>query len=609
MARAVAKREDLPVEYTWDLASIFPSESDWDAEVEKTAQMLQKLDGYRGRLAESGTILLEALETIEQIWTRLGHVFAYASMLRDQDTTNQAAAAKDDRAMGLYSQVSAATAFVEPEILAIGASTLQNWMNETSGLEIYGHYFDHLEQQRAHIRSPEVEQILGMALNPFGTARQIHGTLADADLTFAPAVSSSGDRIDLSQGNIDALITDSDREVRRTAFEHYADAHLALQNTMGMCLATGVKQDVFSARVRGYQSSLEAALHPYHLPVEAFHNLVDAYKRHLPTWHRYWRLRREMLGYDTFHVYDIKAPMTVDPPQVPYQEAVRWIVDGMAPLGREYAETMQRGATNQRWVDIYPNEGKRAGAYSGGWQGTHPFILMSYTDDIFSMSTLAHELGHSMHSYYTWRNQPPVYARYSTFVAEVASNFNQALVRDHLLKSRSDRNFQIALIEEAMANFHRYFFIMPALARFELELHERSERDEPLTAEVMNAVMADLFAEGYGSEVEMDRDRIGITWAEFPTHLYMNFYVFQYATGISAAHALVHSVLSGGEEAADRYLQFLKAGDSLYPLDALRLAGVDMTRPEPVEQAFAYLGEMVDRLGELVREEQSAGVS
>jgi oligoendopeptidase F len=254
----------------------------------------------------------------------------------------------------------------------------------------------------------------------------------------------------------------------------------------------------------------------------------------------------------------------------------------------------------ERWVDIYPNKGKRAGAFSGGSLGTHPFILMSYHDDIFSLSTLAHELGHSMHSYNTWQTQPLPYADYSIFVAEVASNFNQALVRAHLLEANPDPEFQISVIEEAMANFHRYFFIMPTLARFELELHERVERGEPLTADGMIGLLDDLFREGYGSEVAEDRERIGITWAQFPAHLYYNFYVYQYATGISGAHALASGVLGQEPGAVDRYLSFLKAGSSLFPLDALKLAGVDLTTPAPVERAFANLSGMVDRLEELI---------
>jgi len=256
--------------------------------------------------------------------------------------------------------------------------------------------------------------------------------------------------------------------------------------------------------------------------------------------------------------------------------------------------------TAQRWVDIYPNKGKRAGAFSSGWQGTHPFILMNYNNDVYGLSTLAHELGHSMHSYYTWQTQPAIYSNYTIFVAEVASNFNQALVRDYLFRVNQDRDFQIALIEEAMANFHRYFFIMPILAQFELEIHERVERGDPLTADSLNTLMLDLFREGYGDEVAIDADRIGITWAEFPTHLYANFYVYQYATGIAGAHALAEGVLAGQPGARESYLAFLKAGSSLTPLDALKLAGVDMTAPEPVDAAFRVLSGMVDRLEQLL---------
>jgi oligoendopeptidase F len=274
----------------------------------------------------------------------------------------------------------------------------------------------------------------------------------------------------------------------------------------------------------------------------------------------------------------------------------------MQPLGDDYVSVLRRGATDQRWVDIYPNQRKASGAYSDGFVGTHPFILMSYTDDIHSMSTLAHELGHSMHSYLTWKNQPMVYAFYGMFAAEVASNFNQAMVRAHLMRTNPDRDFQISVIEEAMSNFHRYFFIMPALARLELEIHQRVERGLGLSADYLSGLMADLFSEGYGDEVEIDADRIGITWAEFSGHMYMNFYVYQYATGISAANALARGVLDGGDEAAARYISFLSSGGSLYPMDALKLAGVDMASPEPVEKTFGVLAEMVDRLADLVGE-------
>jgi oligoendopeptidase F len=345
---------------------------------------------------------------------------------------------------------------------------------------------------------------------------------------------------------------------------------------------------------------LEAALSPNFIPTEVFHNLINTFRQNLPTWHRYWRIRRQALGYDELHEYDVKAPLTADPPKLSYETAVDWIAQGMAPLGKEYVSILRDGALEQRWVDVYPNQGKRMGAFSSGLPGTHPFIMMSFSDDLFGLSTLAHELGHSLHSYFTWQTQPFVYTNYGLFVAEVASNFNQALVRAHLFESNDEPNFHIAVIEEAMANFHRYFFIMPTLARFELELHQRVERGQPLNADIMNNLLADFFQEGYGDEVVFDRERTGITWAQFHTHLYSNFYVYQYATGISAAHALAHDILQEKPGAVDNYLAFLKAGSSMYPMDALKLAGVDMTSPEPVETAFAVLAQIVDRLEQLV---------
>jgi oligoendopeptidase F len=494
-----------------------------------------------------------------------------------------------------------ATAFGDPEIVSIGFEKLGQWLRDEPRLALYAHYIDRLERRQAHLRSPEVEALLGMVIDPFRTASATHGVLADADFTFRPAQGAgSADPIEVGQGNLSALFTHPDREVRRTAWESYADAHLAHKNAMANCIAAGVKQNVFLARARRYGSALEAALTPHDIPVAVFHNLLATYRRNLPAWHRYWRIRRQALGYDRLHPYDRNAPLTSRTPVVPFPQAVEWICDGMAPLGAEYVGTMRRGLLEERWVDIYPNRGKRAGAFSTGGPGTPPFILMSYADDVYSLSTLAHELGHSMHSYYAWRTQPVVYANYSTFVAEVASNFNQAMVRARLLAAHPDRDVQIAIIEEAMANFYRYLFLMPILAAFELEIHQRVERGEGLTAKGLMSVMTDLFAEGYGGEVEVDADRVGITWAEFPTHLYLNFYVFQYSTGISGAHALADRVLHGPTQAVDAYIEFLKAGGSRYPIDLLRAAGVDLATPEPVEKMFETLSAMVARLEAVV---------
>ncbi len=370
--------------------------------------------------------------------------------------------------------------------------------------------------------------------------------MVDADLRFQPARDAAGAEYALAQGTITALLNHPDRDVRRTAWEGYADAHLAAKNAMASCLATGVKQQVFMARARRYPSALEASLAESHIPVAVFNNLIETFRRNLPT-----GTATGASGSARLAMIRCTSMMPGRPGRqtrhVSFEQAIEWISAGMQPLGDEYVEIMRKGALDQRWVDLYPNRGKRMGAFSTGVQGTHPFILMSYNDDIFSMSTLAHELGHSLHSYYAWQAQPQIYSEYSLFAAEVASNFNQALVRAHLLNSNSDPDFQIAVIEEAMANFHRYFFIMPTLARFELEIHQRVERGEALNADGMIKLMADLFREGYGDAVEMDDERVGITWGQFSTHLYSNFYVYQYATGISGAHALAAGCWRGGQ--------------------------------------------------------------
>lgn len=599
MTHEVPRRNEIPIEHTWDLASVFPSDEAWEAEFKRVGEQLPGLARFRGQLAASPQILADWFAAAEEIGIALGKVGLYASMSHTVDTADQSAAAKHDRARGLMARAAGAMAFAEPEILAIGADKLRQWMQDEPRLQIYAHYFDRLEIRRPHVRSAEVEELLSRLGDPFRTAAAIHGILADADLKFAPA-QDGGESFEVTQGTIGALRTHPDRQVRRTAYENYADAHMAVKNTMASCIAAGVKQDVFVARARNYSSSLDAALTSNYIPPQVFHNLIETFRQNLPTWHRYWDIRRRALGYDKLYVYDEKAPLTKAKPNVPYAQAVEWICAGLQPLGDEYVSVAQRGMTEQRWVDIYPNQGKRAGAFSTGVPGTQPFILMSYNDDLFSMSTLAHELGHSMHKYFTQKAQPFVYTRYGIFLAETASNFNQAMVRAHLLGTHDNPEFQIALIEEAMANFHRYFFIMPTLARFELEIHERVERGAALTADGMSALLADLFAEGYGDKVEIDRERLGITWAQFPTHLYLNYYVYQYATGISGAHALAENILSGNPGTVEKYLGFLSAGGSQYPLDVLKQAGVDHTSPEPVETTFGVLARMVDRLENLV---------
>jgi len=588
---------------------IFPEPADWEQAVDTILSSLPDLGEFEGHLGDSPESLADWFDANERAHRLLAKVVVYTTMSYSVDVGNQEAAARSDRARSVAAQLGAAAAFAVPEMLEIGLPRLREWVAKSPRLANLGHYFDRLEKLQKRIRSAEVEELLTQVSDPLASALSVHSVLANTDLTFAPAVGKDGELHEVAQGTIAALLTNPDRELRRTAFESYADQHLAMRHAMAASLAGGVKRDVFFARARGYASSLEAALEPSHIPVEVFHNVVRTFRDNVGTWHRYWRIRREALGLEVLKPYDTRAQLSEQVLKVPYQQAVDWIAEGVAPLGEEYVEVLRRGAGEERWVDIYPNKGKRMGAFSTGAMDTRPFIFMSYNDDIYSMSTLAHELGHSMHSHYTRGTQPYVYSNYGLFQAEVASNMHQALTRRHLLATATDPALQLAVVEEAMSNFYRYFFIMPSLARLELEVHERVERGAALTADYLNGLMADLMLEVYGDEVDVnarDRERIGSTWAQFHTHLYSNFYVYQYATGIAAADHLVGRVAAGERKAVESYLAFLQSGGSMYPLDGLRMAGVDMTSAEPVEAAFKTLASMVDRLEALTAKERSA---
>jgi oligoendopeptidase F len=603
VAGTLPVRSDVDKRFTWHSESVFPDESGWEQAVETILARLPDLAEFKGHLGDSPDALADWFDASERLQRLMGKVTVYSTMAYSVDTGNEASFARTDRARTVAAQLGAATSFALPEMIAIGFPKLREWVAGSARLAHLTHYFDRVEKLQKRIRSAEVEEVLTQASDPLATALSVHGVMANTDLRFPPAVAADGTEHEVAQGTIAALLTSTDRDLRRTAFESYADEHLAMQNSMAGSLAGGVKRDIFYARARGFTSSLAASLEPNHIPAEVYHNIIQAFRDNVGTWHRYWRIRRKALGLDVLKPYDTRAQLGLASLQVSYEQSVEWIAEGVKPLGEEYVKVLRQGALEDRWVDIYPNKGKRMGAFSTGVPGTFPFIFMSYNDDIYSMSTLAHELGHSMHSYYARQTQPFIYSNYGLFQAEVASNMHQALVRRYLLATQTDPAIQLAVIEEAMANFYRYFFIMPSLARLELEMHEQVERGAAITADYLNKLMTDLMMEVYGSEVDVtgrDRDRIGSTWAQFHTHLYSNFYVYQYATGIAAADHLVEPVASGDPKAVASYLAFLKSAGSMYPLEGLRMAGVDMLSTEPVNAAFATLARMVSRLEELV---------
>ena len=597
-------RSKVKKNQTWNAESVFASPEEFDAEVKDMLESLPAIKAFQGHLGDSPDAFLEAMNAMEVLARRAARVQVYATMSSAVDATDQHAAALNGRATSALAQVSATTSFVDPELLSIGETKLRTWIQDDSRLKLYEHYFNDLFRKQAHVRSAEVEELLGMLRDPFISTRNTTNMLANADFQFKPARDEKGKKIDLTQSTYNSILGGTDRKARRTAWEHYNDKYLEFKNTLAGNLATSIKQNVFHMKARNFESSLEATLFNGNVPVEMFHNLLDIFKKNLPLWHRYWRIRRKALGVKTLHPYDVWAPLNTKKHKVPFEQAVDWICEGLAPMGEEYVSVMRKGCLEDRWVDWSPNAGKRQGAFSTRVpKDTHPFIMMSYTDSIGSMSTLSHELGHSMHAYYASRAQPMFYYLYPSIIAETASNFNQAMTRAYLLDTNPSRSFQIALLEEAMGNFHRYFFIMPTLARFELETHQRVERGQALTADSMIELMADLFSEGFGGEMDLDRERVGITWGTFTTHLYIDFYSFQYAIGISAANAIAKRILSGTPNAAQDHINFLKAGSSKPPMEVFKLAGADMTSTQPIEDAFEVLGEYIDRLAMLTNKQ------
>jgi oligoendopeptidase F len=597
-ATAVPPRAEVPIEETWALESVFATDDAWEEAFTGSDERLRAVEAFRGRIGEGATTLLAALRAADDLTEAVSKVLAYALMRRSEDATNASAGEMADRAIGLASRAEAAGSFLGPEIAALADETIAGWISQEPGLEPYRHALARISRLRTHIRSVEVEEILARAGEVAAASEITHSVLQDGELSLGQITDESGRTVRLAQGNLNRFLDSADRRVRQEAWEESADAYLAFRNTFAATLAGAVKRDVFYARARGYDSSLEAALADDDIPREVFHNLLDTVWKHLPVWHRYFSVRRRLLRLQEgdLHGYDLEAPLA-EQPSFPWERGVETILASLAPLGPEYVAHVRRGLA-ERWTDRCANLGKGGGAFSAGTFGTEPFISMTWRDTLTSVSTLAHELGHSMHSLLTWQNQPVTYSRYGMSAAETASNLNQALMGAHMLAERDDRDWTIAVIEERMANFMRYLFTMPILARFELAAHERVEAGGALSADWMSQALLGFYREGYGPEVVIDPPRMGITWARF-SHLFMNFYVFQYGIGIAAAAALAEAILSEGEPARERYLTFLRAGGSVDLIVALRDAGIDMSSPEPIERAFAQMSRYVDRLEEL----------
>ena len=596
--QAIKSRDDIQQEYTWNLESIFPTNEDWEREFQSLQGRLPELEALKGTLSHNGQALWTILQLRDEVYKELERLYVYASMRKDEDTTNSLYQGMSDRAMQLYIRTSTIASYIEPEILALSPEILAQFLQEKPELALYQQQLDDLNLKRAHIRSAEIEAILAaageMAEGPGG----IFTMIDNADLKLPTIKNEAGEEVELTKGNYQLFIRSTDRQVRKDAFEALHGTFLKQRNTIASTLASQVKADIFYATQHNYDSCREQALARYNIPASVYDNLVETVSEHIPLLNRYMKLRKRILQLDELHMYDLYVPIVEETAEeVSYQQARDTLVAALSPLGENYTNNLKR-AFSERWIDVFETPGKRGGAYSGGSYSTNPFILLNFQNNRDSMFTLAHELGHSMHSLFTRGNQPYQYGDYTIFVAEVASTLNEGLLTEYLLKTTNDRAVRLAILNHSLEGFRGTLFRQTMFAEFEQQVHGRAEQGEPMTADMLSALYHALNQKYYGGETIID-PLIDIEWARIP-HFYSSFYVYQYATGISAASALVHRILQEGQPAVDRYLSFLRSGSSDYSINLLKKAGVDMASPEPVRQAFQLFEAHLTQMEELL---------
>jgi len=592
------KRSDIPVEYTWNLESIFSANEDWERDFQALQRRLPRLETLAGSLAQSGQALLKVLQMRDELYKELERLYAYASMRKDEDTTNSTYQGMADRALQLYVHASTVASYIEPEILALPQATLDLFLKDTPELALYGHELHDLNRKREHIRSAEIEAILAAAGEMAAGPDSIFTMIDNADLKLPTIKNEEGEEVELTKGNYQVFIQSTNRQVRKDAFEALHGTFLKQRHTIASTLAAQVKSDIFYTHQRNYSSCREHALARYNIPVSVYDNLVESVSEHIPLLDRYLKLRKRILQLDELHMYDLYVPIVEESKEeISYQQSCDTVVAALAPLGESYTSTLKQGFA-KRWIDVYETPGKRGGAYSGGAYSTQPFILLNYQHNRDSMDTVAHEVGHSMHSFYTRNYQPYPYGDYTIFVAEVASTLNEGLLTEYLLKETSDRALRLAILNHSLEGFRGTLFRQTMFAEFEQQIHSQAEQGEPLTADTLSALYRTLCEKYYGGEAFID-ELIDIEWARIP-HFYSSFYVYQYATGISAASALVQQILHEGKPAVERYLKFLGSGSSDYSIELLRKAGVDMTSPEPVRQALRLFESHLAQMEELI---------
>ncbi|CAB3394947.1 oligoendopeptidase F [Kyrpidia spormannii] len=590
----VRSRAEIPVEDTWKLEDLYPDDQAWEREFQDVQSRLGEVEAFRGRVLESAETLLAVLRLEDDLSLKLERLYAYSHMRKDEDTTNSTYLALADRAQGLAARLAGAFSFVVPEILAGDVGVVQGYIDSHSDLALYRHKLDDILRRKPHVLSAAEEAILAQVSEIAQGPTTIFSMVDDADLRLPTIRDEQGQEVELTKGRYSQFLESQDRRVRQDAFTAFYAAYKERLNTLSATYHASVKKDVFYARVRKYGSSLEAALDDDRVPVEVYDNLIAAVHEFLPALHRYLRLRKKVLGLNDLHMYDLYVPLVPEiHREVSFDEAKKTVLEGLAPMGEEYLGVM-RDAFASRWVDVHENRGKRGGAYSWGAYGTHPYVLLNWQPNIDNVFTLAHEMGHAMHSHYTYAHQPYVYGGYSIFVAEVASTCNESLLLHHLLKNTPDEAMRRYLLNHHLEQFRTTVFRQVMFAEFEKLTHEAVEAGHALTSDWMCDTYRRLNETYYGAEAVID-EQIAWEWARIP-HFYTAFYVYKYATGFSAATALSRRILEEGEPAVRRYLDFLSAGSSDYPLEVLAKAGVDMRSPEPVRQALQVFEETVAEL-------------
>ena len=598
MSERIPQRKDIPAEDKWAIEDIYPTDEAWEQDFARAKGFAEIVSGYKGKLCTDSAKLLEYLRTDDDMTVVLESLINYAQRKNDEDTRESRYQDMVSRLEMLFVEISGASAFVTPEILSIDDETMERFFREQPEMELYRLCIDRVRRRKAHILSEAEERIMALTGEMTGSPDTIFSMFNDADLKFPDTTDKDGNKHQVTHGSYIPLMHSTDRELRKSAFESLYGVYEGFKNTSAAVLASQVKCMTFRARARRYDNYLQAALDGNEVPTEVYKQLIEAVHENMHYMYKYVKLRRKLLGVDELHAYDLYAPIVSDiEVKIPFEQAKQEVYDSLAPMGEDYRAIFREGMDN-RWIDVYENEGKRSGAYSAGAR-VHPYVLLNHKDTLDSEFTLAHEMGHAIHSYLSNKNQPVVYADYVIFVAEVASTCNESLLMQHLLKTTTDKKRRAYLINYFLEQFRTTLYRQTMFAEFELKINEMSENGESLTADVLCELYRKLNLLYYGEDIIIDHE-LDMEWARIP-HFYYNYYVYQYATGFSAAIALSQRILNEGAPAVKDYIGFLSGGCSRDPISLLKGAGVDMTSTKPVTDALKLFGELIDEMEELMK--------